>query len=95
MSSWYNGVADGTKNNAADARFSKKLLVMDEGRCLFYDTVPKVLAHHQELERIGVNVPRVVTLAGRLAELGLSPDRIPVNIDEAEQMVRRLIYGHA
>lgn len=75
--------------------FSKKLLVMDEGRCLFYDTVPKVLAHHQELEQIGVNVPRVVTLAGRLAELGLSPDRIPVNIDEAEQMVRRLIYGHA
>lgn len=73
--------------------FSKKLLVMDEGRCRFYDDVPKVLAHHKELAQIGVNVPRVVTLAGRLTELGLSPDRIPVNIAEAQQMVRGILNG--
>ena len=65
--------------------FAKQLAVLGSGRILRQGETREVLAHSDELEAAGVNCPRVTTLS-RLLE-----QPVCVNLDEAEEMVRRLI----
>ncbi|MCE5201129.1 MAG: ATP-binding cassette domain-containing protein [Synergistaceae bacterium] len=71
--------------------FAKELAVMQKGSILFKGSVRSVLRHSSEMEGAGVNCPRVVTLADRLAERGLYSGDIPLDVKEAETMVRRTI----
>ena len=64
---------------------AKQLAVLGGGRILRQGETREVLAHSDELEAAGVNCPRVTTLS-RLLE-----QPVCVNLDEAEEMVRRLI----
>ncbi|MGN0643261.1 MAG: energy-coupling factor ABC transporter ATP-binding protein [Huintestinicola sp.] len=68
--------------------FADKLLVMDSGKAVFYDKVRNVLTHSKELETMGINVPRIVTLARSLEDRGLYSGEYPISIDEAAEMVR-------
>lgn len=70
--------------------FARKLAVMDAGGLLFSGDVRDVLRHSSEMEKAGVNCPRVVTLADRLREKGLYSGTLPIDIPEAETMVRGL-----
>lgn len=71
--------------------FVKNLAVMQEGSILLHGEVREVLTHSGEMERAGVNCPRVVTLAGRLREKGLYNGAAPVELDDAENMVREAL----
>lgn len=68
--------------------FADKLLVMDKGEAVFFDTVKNVLMHSSELEKLGINCPRIVRLARDLKAKGLYNGEYPVNLDDAEKMVR-------
>lgn len=68
--------------------FARKLAVMESGRITVNGAVHDVLRRSREMEDAGINCPRIVTLAGRLKEAKLYSGPIPVNIDEAEKMVR-------
>lgn len=70
--------------------FVKKLAVMEGGRIILHGEVSEVLKRSRDMERAGVNCPRVVTLADRLTEEKLYSGPVPVNIPEAEEMVRRI-----
>ena len=52
------------------SRYADLLVIMDEGRIRFADAPANVLAHADELERIGVNCPRSTTLMNRLRAAG-------------------------
>ena len=71
----------------AQRRFfgSGKTLDADWRKAQLRKLKKSVLAHSDELEDAGVNCPRVTTLS-RLLE-----QPVCVNLDEAEEMVRRLI----
>lgn len=71
--------------------FADKLLVMDKGKAVYFDTVKNVLVHSGELEKMGINCPRVVTLARGLEERGLYSGEYPVDLDCAEKMVRNVL----
>ena len=71
--------------------FVRKLVVMEQGRIAHAGAVREVLAHSDEMEAIGVNVPRVVTLANRLRAAGLYAGPLPLNIDEAEVMLKTIL----
>lgn len=68
--------------------FVKKLAVMNEGKIIFSGGVRDVLKHGRELKAAGVSCPRVVSLADRLIEKNLYCGDAPINIPQAEAMVR-------
>ena len=71
--------------------FAKQLAVLSDGKVLRQGETREVLAHSDELEAAGVNCPRVTTLSRLLKEKTGKEQPVCVNLDEAEDMVRRLI----
>jgi len=71
--------------------YVKRLLVMDRGSVLFDGEVHEVLRNADEMRRVGVNVPRVTTLADILRGRGLYRGPQPASVDEAERMVREVL----
>ena len=52
------------------SQYADLLVIVDEGRIRFADAPADVLAHADELKRIGVNCPRSTTLMNRLRASG-------------------------
>lgn len=71
--------------------FADKLLVIDEGKAVHFDTVSKVLEHSDDLIEMGVNCPRIVSLASMLARNGMFDGEYPANLESAEKMVRNVL----
>ncbi len=71
--------------------FAKQLAVLSEGRIIRQGKTRDVLAHSEELEKLGVNCPRVTTLSRILSEKTGEKQEACISLDEAEAMVRRLI----
>lgn len=73
------------------SEFANKLIVMNKGSVIYYNTVKNVLKNSSELEKLGINVPRTVTLSNILNEKGLSDNFIGINISETESEIRRIL----
>jgi energy-coupling factor transport system ATP-binding protein len=71
--------------------FSDRLLVMDAGKVIMCDTVPRILEENRALEALGVNCPRVVTLARELMDRGLYRGVYPTQVSGAARMVEGLL----
>lgn len=71
--------------------FVRRLLVFDKGRIAFDGGTKEVLRHKSELETLGVNVPRIVTLADTLNKRGYYTEQVPVNLSEAKEMVEEVL----
>lgn len=71
--------------------FAKKLLVIDGGEAVLYGPVREVLGQSNLMQKLGIHVPRVVSLQEKLGELGLYHGPLPMNIPEAENMVREVL----
>ncbi len=70
------------------SEFARDLAVVDKGEIKYCGPVREVLTHSAELEQMGVNCPRVVTLSNELKAAGIEIDRLSVNVDEAEAMMK-------
>lgn len=75
------------------SEFVRKLAVMSHGKIIFNGSVRDVIKNSFELEKNGINCPRVVTLSNRLKDLGVYTGNVCINVEEAEEMIRRLIHG--
>lgn len=71
--------------------FVKRLLVLDEGRLAFDGNTKAVLRHKGELEALGVNVPRIITLADTLNKRGYYTEQVPINLSEAKMMIEEVL----
>ena len=71
--------------------FARQLAVLNGGKIVRQGNTRDVLAHPEELEALGVNCPRVMTLSRILSDRTGTKQPVCVNLDEAENMVRRLI----
>ena len=71
--------------------YVKRLLVFHEGRIQYDDETRMVLEHKEELEKLGVNVPRIITLADTLKKRGNHIDAVTVNLAEAKKMVEEVL----
>ncbi len=81
--------------------FVSELAVMSDGRLEFFGPVRRVLERAGELEKMGVNCPRVVTLYNALREKGMvaagedtggNPRLgVCVNVDEAEELIGKIL----
>ena len=70
--------------------FVKSLIVMNRGTAVFHGPVKEVLKHSRELESLGVNCPRIITLSNRLSDLGFSCGDVCVTVSEAVDMIKKL-----
>jgi energy-coupling factor transporter ATP-binding protein EcfA2 len=75
------------------SEFVSKLAVMSHGSIIFNGPVRDVMKNSTELEKYGINCPRVATLSNKLKDMGVNIDKVCINVDEAEEMIRRLIHG--
>lgn len=64
--------------------FAKKIAVMEEGSITSYGPIREVLANAENLEKKGINIPRVVTLSREIFKDG----KIALNSDEASLMIK-------
>jgi len=71
--------------------YAKRLTVMDGGRVILDGAVRSVIQNIDALTGAGVNAPRVASLAHALKARGLYGGALPVNVAEAEQMVRGVL----
>ena len=71
--------------------FARQLAVLSEGKIVRQGDTRAVLEHSEELEALGVNCPRVMSLSRELSVKTGEQQPVCVNLDEAEAMVRRLI----
>ncbi len=71
--------------------FARQLAVLSKGRIIRQGETRDVLSHADELQAVGVNCPRVTTLSRMLSEKTGEEQPVCINLDEAENMVRRLI----
>ena len=71
--------------------FADKLLVVEDGKVVHYDKVSEVLKHSEDLENMGINCPRIVTLSRMMHEDGMYDGEYPADLDSAEKMVRSVL----
>lgn len=71
--------------------FVQKLIVLDDHKVAKYGATRELLAQGAELEALGINIPRVATLANRLTEKGLYRGEIPIDLAEAKTMVEGIV----
>lgn len=78
------------------SEYAKKLCVMQKGKIVKYGTVREVLKDKDELENLGINVPRTITLSTEMKKAGLIPDSIPeiqqvcLNTNEAATLIKKI-----
>ncbi len=70
--------------------FCKRLAVLDHGRLALCGSVQDVLAHADEMQQLGIHVPRIVSLWEELSARGFSPGQPPRSVPEAKRMVEAL-----
>lgn len=68
--------------------FARELAVLRKGELIMQGPVRAILARGEELSAAGVAVPPAARLAARLTARGLYDGAAPVNLGEAETMVR-------
>jgi energy-coupling factor transport system ATP-binding protein len=73
------------------SEFARELAVIDKGELKYRGPVREVLSHSAELEQMGVNCPRVVTLSNALTDAGIGIGSLSVNVDEAEAMMQEVL----
>ena len=71
--------------------FCKRLIVLDKGKICFSGETKETLMHGDELERVGVHVPRIVSLYNSLTNQGISCGLPPCTLDEAEKMIEEAL----
>ena len=73
------------------SQYADLLVIVDEGRIRFADAPADVLAHADELKRIGVNCPRSTTLMNRLRAEGLYQGPSVRNVREAREALEEVL----
>ena len=71
--------------------FARRLLVLNEGKAVHEGETRQVLSHAEDLENIGVNIPRVATLSRALSRKTGKEIPVCINLDEAEKTARGLM----
>ena len=75
------------------ARYASKVLVMNHGEVFSYDTVEATFSHAEEIEKIGLSVPRITKLFYALAEAGYTMDEHVYSVDRAQELLLQMISG--
>ncbi|HCB99680.1 MAG TPA: energy-coupling factor ABC transporter ATP-binding protein [Ruminococcaceae bacterium] len=71
--------------------FVKRLVVLEHAKIACEGKVEEVLEQSAKLKDMGVNVPRIVSLAEKLRQDGFYRGKTPVDLKSAEAMIREVM----
>ncbi|WP_165248824.1 energy-coupling factor ABC transporter ATP-binding protein [Adlercreutzia sp. ZJ141] len=71
--------------------YAARIAVMDKGRIVLEGTVADVLRRYKDMERIGINCPRVATLCDRMTERGVGDGRVVATVADACSYVKEVL----
>jgi energy-coupling factor transport system ATP-binding protein len=69
------------------ARFTTKILVMENGGVFCYDTPPKVFGRAEELTKMGLSVPQITRVINRLKSSGIDIEGDIYTVDYAVKKI--------
>ncbi len=72
------------------SKISDKIIVMNNSKLAFYDTVKNVFAHAEELTEMGLNIPEITKLFLKLKEKGYDVRTDIFTLEEAEAEIKKL-----
>ena len=73
------------------SKIATKVLVMNESRLAYYDTVDEVFRHADELRNMGLNIPRLTKLFLMLREKGYDVSTNVYTLEKAKQELLALL----
>ena len=77
------------------SKIATKVLVMNESKLAYYDTVDNVFSHAEELKKMGLNIPQLTQLFLKLKQKGYDVDVNVYTLEKAKDELLRLIKGGA
>lgn len=75
------------------SKIATKVLVMNESRLAYYDTVDGVFSHSEELKKMGLNIPQLTSLFLKLRENGYNVSTDVYTLEKAENELIKLLKG--
>ncbi len=75
------------------SKISSKILVMNNSRIAYYDSVDGVFSHAEELKNMGLNIPNLTELFLKLKEKGYNVRTDIYTMEEAEKELLSLLKG--
>lgn len=76
------------------AEVADKILVMNEGKLVFFDTPKEIFSKETELSEMGLNVPIVTRVFGELEKMGINIPYKPLTVGEAVKLLEDLKGGN-
>lgn len=73
------------------AKIATKILVMNEAKLAFYDTVENVFSHSGELTEMGLDIPQITRLFLMLKEKGFDVSRNVYTVEQAHEELLKLL----
>ncbi len=77
------------------SKIATKVLVMNESKLAFYDTVDSVFSHAEELRSMGLNIPQLTQLFLKLKEKGYNVNTDIYTMEKAADEIMKLVSGGA
>ncbi len=75
------------------SKIATKVLVMNDSRLAYYNTVDEVFRHADELRRMGLNIPQLTRLFLKLKEKGYDVNTNIYTLEKAHQELLKLLKG--
>lgn len=75
------------------SKIATKVLVMNESKLAYYDTVDGVFAQSEELRRMGLNIPQLTQLFLKLKEKGYDVNTDIYTLEKAADEIMKLFNG--
>lgn len=73
------------------ARLATRVLVMDKGKAMLYDTVPATFARSRELLEMGLDVPQITRVFLRLKEMGYPVHDTVYTVEQGKAEILRVL----
>ncbi len=75
------------------SKIATKVLVMNESRLAYYDSVDNVFSHADELKNMGLNIPQLTELFIKLREKGYDVPADVYTLEKAKKEILKLMKG--
>ena len=76
------------------AEVADKILVMNEGKLVFFDTPKEIFSKETELSEMGLNVPIVTRVFTELEKMGINIPYKPLTVGEAVKLLESMKGGN-
>lgn len=73
------------------AKFAERVLVMSNGKKIFYDSTSQVFSYGDDLERLGLKIPQITKIMRLLNNAGISVDPSVLTVERGAEEIRRLL----